>query len=138
MEGKFARFQLTLASLLLLFLGLARGAGGLMLLLEGSPAVDSNRVSHQTATLLGIGLIAIAVGALLASAGIFQRRVWGWRLGMIVPVLFVLDGALNGYLLFGKPGDRGTIVNVVAALLIISCLWTVRGRHRSRYRGSRP
>jgi hypothetical protein len=133
-----ARFRLLLASILLLLLGLARGAGGLVLLRQGSPAVDSNRISQQTVSLLGFGLLLIALGAIVASVGIMRRRVWGWRLGMIVPVIFVLDGALNGFLLFGKPGDRGTIINVVAALLIIGCLWAVRSTHRSRYRGGRP
>jgi len=34
----------------------------------------------------------------------------------------MIDGAINGYLLYGRPGDRGTIVNVIAAALILTSL----------------
>ncbi|HEY8258751.1 MAG TPA: hypothetical protein VIG08_13925 [Gemmatimonadales bacterium] len=43
-----------------------------------------------------------------------------------MPFVFVLDGALNGYLLFGHPGDRGTLVNLGVALLILGALWLGR------------
>lgn len=77
-----ARSFLVSGALLLLVLGLARGAGGLVLLLRGRDAVDSTRVSEDTSA--------------------------------------------DGYLLFGRPGDRGTIVNIVFAGAILGCLW--RGR----------
>jgi hypothetical protein len=132
-----AKLRLTLASILLLLLGLARGYGGLALVQHGASAVGSDRISDRAATLLGMGLLVLAFGALVASVGIMRRRVWGWRLGMIVPVAFVLAGALNGYLLFGQPGGRGTLINAAAAALIIYCLWVVRATHRGRYRGGR-
>jgi hypothetical protein len=132
-----AKLRLALASVLLLLLGLARGYGGLALVRHGASAVGSDRISDRVATLLGMGLIAVSFAALMASVGIMRRRVWGWRLGMIVPVVFVLDGVLNGFLLFGRPGGRGTLINVAAAALIIYCLWVVRATHRARYRGNR-
>ena len=80
-------------------------------------------MSEDTSALIGAGLLAIAAGALTAGAGILRGRRWAWTLGLAIPVLFVLDGALNGYLLFGRPGDRGTIVNIVFAGAILGCLW---------------
>jgi hypothetical protein len=49
-----------------------------------------------------------------------------WILGIAATVPFVIDGAINGYFLFGRPGEGGTIANIVAAILIIGCLWVGR------------
>lgn len=114
------------AGLLLLVLGLARAAGGLVLATSGGEAVDSTRVSDETARLLGAGLIFVGLLSAAASVGCMLRRTWGWSLGFVAIVLFVADGLLNGTLLLGRPGDTGTIVNVIAAALIAVCL--VRGR----------
>jgi hypothetical protein len=35
-----------------------------------------------------------------------------------VLLLFLLDGALNGWLLFGRPNDAGSLVNLGAAAII--------------------
>jgi hypothetical protein len=113
-------------ALLLLVLGLARAAGGVVLVVSGGSAVESQRVGLETARALGAGLILVGAVAVVASLGVMRCRAWGWGLGILALVLFVADGLLNGYLLFGRPGDRGTIVNVAAAALILTFL--LRGR----------
>jgi len=110
------------AGLLLLVLGIARAAGGVVLASGGGTVVDSSRVNESTARLLGVGLIVVGLISAIASFGCMQRRRWGWNLGLIAPILFVADGLLNGTLLFGRPGDMGTIVNVIAATMIVVCL----------------
>lgn len=113
----------TLGSVLLIILGLARGAGGLVLTVQGPAAVDSSRVSMATAKLLGLGLLVIGVLAVVAAVGVIRRRPHALGFAITVLFLFLLDGALNGYLLFGHPGDRGTAVNLVAAVTIGGLLW---------------
>ena len=98
-----------------------------MLLVQGPEAVDSTRVSPGIAGLLGAGLLLVAFGALIAGVGVLRMRPWAWRLSWVIPIVFVLDGALNGYLLFGRPGDRGTVVNIIFAGLIFGALWLGRG-----------
>jgi hypothetical protein len=124
-----ARGYLTAAAILLLLLGIARGAGAIILLLRGPGVVDSSRVSVPVASLLAVILLMVGIAAILSGLGLFLGKPWAWSLGFTVPFLFVLDGALNGYLLFGRPGDRGTVVNVVVALLILLALWLGRGEH---------
>jgi hypothetical protein len=114
------------AALLLLVLGLARGTGGVVLAIWGSSPADTLRVGSDVMLALGGGLIAVGVISVVASLGLMRCRAWGWALGMLAIVLFVADGLVNGYLLFGRPGDRGTMVNLAAAALILFCL--LRGR----------
>jgi hypothetical protein len=104
-------------------LGLARGAGGVVLGLQGSGVVDSSRVALPSARLLGAGLVAVAVLAIVAAVRLFRGRPGALPFVLGVLLLFVLDGALNGYLLFGQPGDSGSIVNIAAALIIGGLAW---------------
>ncbi len=86
--------------------------GGLVLILQGASAV------------LTVGLFLLLLGLVLitSAVGVFRRRTFFWRLGIGGTVAFVVDGAINGFVLYGQPGDRGTLVNVVAAVLILACL----------------
>lgn len=97
-----------------------------MLAISGAEAVDAIRTNDHTTRLLGVGLVFVGTLSIAASVGCMQRRAWGWGLGFAAILLFVADGVLNGMVLFGSPGDRGTMVNVIAAALIAVCL--LRGR----------
>lgn len=114
----------TLGGILLILLGLARGAGGLVLGIQGPGVVDSSRSGTGTAQALGLGLLAIGLLAIFAAARVLRDRPNALTFALAILLIFVLDGALNGYLLFGHPGNRGTIVNVLAALTIGVLLWT--------------
>jgi hypothetical protein len=122
------RYALIVGGVLMFLLGLARGAGGVILLIKG-PAADPGihaggpavAVVALILTVLGAGLVAAAVGVLRAAS-----RAWRWGIGLVVA--FVLDGAVNGAVLYGRPGDAGTAVNVLAALLILLFLFLGRKR----------
>jgi len=58
----------------------------------------------------------------VSAVGVFRGLRSFWMAGIICTVAFVIDGAINGYVLYGHPGDRGTAVNVIAAALILTCL----------------
>ncbi len=114
--------SILVGGVLMILLGLARGAGGISLMVQGENTLPNIIASTRTIRALAIGLVLIGLFELISAIGVLLLRRSFWILGIIVTILFVIDGALNGYLLFGKPGDQGTIVNSIVAILIISCL----------------
>ena len=113
---------LRLAAILMAILGLARGAGGILLLTRGAAA--DPRIHASVSTVAAVGSVLLTLGAILlvAAVGVFLRRRLFWRIGFACTIAFVIDGAINGAFLYGKPGDQGTVVNVIVAGLILFCL----------------
>lgn len=72
-----ARRFLTLGAVLLLLLGIARGSGGIALVLRGPSVVDSSRASPQVASLLGIALLLVAAGAIIAGLALLRGSAMG-------------------------------------------------------------
>ncbi len=119
-----SNFWLLVASLLMIAVALARGLGGLLFLLRGN-RIELDRpilASSGEIVLMGFGLLLISVLFLTSAIGVFRRNFFFWRLGIFTSFLFIIDGALNGTLLFGHPLETGTIMNIVAAILIIGAL----------------
>ncbi len=113
---------LVAGAVLMILLGLARGAGGILLLLQGG-AVDPQIVAEPSVlSMLAIVLVLIGIVEVVAGFGTWRSRRPYWVLGIVATVLFVMDGAVNGYIIYGRPGDRGTLVNAIVAILIISML----------------
>jgi hypothetical protein len=75
---------------------------------------------------LGALLVALGVGLVASAAGVLRRRRRAWHCGIWLVIAFVIDGMLNGYVFFGRPGDQGTILNLVAAALILMSLFLGR------------
>jgi len=113
---------LVIASILMVLLGLARGFGGVVLLLHGKAALSEIIADESAITCVSVGLILIGIFEIISAVGVFYLKRKYWLLGIIVTILFVINGAVNGYFLFGKPGDSGTIVNIIVALIIITFL----------------
>ena len=117
-----ARVLLNIGAVLMVLLGLARGAGGVILLMQG-PAADSTiRASAGAVSLVSAFLVLVGLALVGAAVGVFRRLRRFWLFGLICTVVFVIDGAINGYVLYGRPGGRGTLVNVILAALILGCL----------------
>lgn len=114
----------TTGAILLALLGLARGAGGVALMLRGPAVVESGRVTAQAARGLGAGLVVVALLGLGTAVALLRRHPKAARWAGVVLALFLADGAVNGALLFGRPTDVGTLVNLGAAAVIAALLWT--------------
>ena len=114
--------SLLIGGILMILLGLARGAGGVILLLHGGETLENIIASPEAVRMVAVGLITIGALEVISAIGVFLRKRRMWILGFVVTVAFVIDGAINGYILFGRPGDQGTLVNSIIALLIIVCL----------------
>ena len=112
-------------------LGVVRGAGGLALVLEG-PALDPDiQASAGAASLVGGVLLALGLLLVVAAVGVFRRLRAFWMLGIVATLAFVVDGAINGLLLYGRPGAGGSVANLAAAALIIGSLVLGRSALRS-------
>lgn len=121
---------LTAAGVMMVLLGVARGAGGVALVARGG-AVDP-KIEAGTAAVVSAGASLLLLGALLvvAGVGVIMRRRTAWVLGALATIAFVMGGAVNGTVLYGKPAVAGTAINVVAAAAIIACLLAGRGALR--------
>ena len=122
MNSKKRPISLIIASILMIILGLARGIGGIILLLEGKSTLPDIKTNETVLIFLAVGLIIIGVMEIITAVGIYLLKKKFWLLGIIITVLFVIDGAINGYFLFGRPGAQGTVVNLIAAIIIIAFL----------------
>ena len=115
-------FSLIIGALLMILLGLARGIGGIILLIQGKTTLPNMNTNETVLIFLSFGLILIGIFEIISAVGIYYLKRKYWFLGIVVTILFVIDGAINGYLLFGKPGDQGTVINLIAAIIIITFL----------------
>jgi hypothetical protein len=122
MNSKKRPISLIIAAVLMIILGLARGIGGIVLLLEGKSTLPDIKTNETVLIFLAVGLIIIGVMEIITAVGIYLLKKKFWLLGIIITVLFVIDGAINGYFLFGRPGAQGTVVNLIAAIIIITFL----------------
>jgi|GEM_PF-498669 len=122
--NKKATFWTICASSLMIIVALARGLGGLTLLLKGKNIELSRPIiaNNTEITFIGMGLILIAILFVISAIGILMKKSLFWKLGIFTAILFVIGGAINGTLLFGQPLETGTIINIVAAIIIISFL----------------
>jgi len=114
--------SILVGGVLMILLGLARAAGVIILLVQIEDTLPNIIASENTIRVLSLGLILIGLLEIVSAIGVLRLKRIFWILGIIITVAFVIDGAINGYFLFGKPGDQGTIVNSIVAILIISCL----------------
>jgi hypothetical protein len=114
------RYLIT-ASIIMIFVGILRGIGGILLILNGNNvnAGQAISASKSEAQLLGIGLIVVFLLFLVAAFLIFNRKN---RIGLIISWIavaaFLSGGIINGFVLFSKPIVQGQIFNLIAALII--------------------
>ncbi len=113
---------LIVGSVLMILLGLARGVGGFVLLTKGAATDPNIQATGSAVSTVGIFLLVLGLALVVAAVGVLRRRYSFWLVGAICTVAFVVDGVINGYVLYGQPGDQGTIVNVIAAAFILACL----------------
>lgn len=116
MKGQRA---LRLGAALMMFLGLVRALGGVLLLTSGASVDSRIQANAATVTMVGAGLLALGLILVVSAIGVFRRSRFLWKVGMVCTVAFVIDGAINGALLYGRPGDQGTVVNVIMAAVIL-------------------
>ena len=76
--------------------------------------------------------MALGVILALAAIGVFRFNYQFWLIGVFSTVAFVIGGAINGYVLYGRPGDWGTIINAFVAIIILAFLLPGRSALKER------
>ena len=128
------RYQVAISSLLMIFIGLFRSIGGISLLLGGDQLDTKVPILASAGQLNGVGIGLLIVGILLiVSAAYFWRRLTrrSWILCWIALIIFLLDGLVDGFILFGRPLAQGQIINLSAAIIIGILLYHNRPQSKS-------
>ena len=107
---------------LMILLGLARGLGGVVLIMDGKSVYPETTASPNALVILGIILLVICISEIVAAVGIYALNNKYRIFGFVATILFFIDGLLNGYVIFGSPQGGGTAANSVYALIIIAFL----------------
>lgn len=127
-----AKQYLTAGGILMIIVGLARGAGGAALLARGGAADPAIKAGSATVFGAALSLLLLAMLLVVTGVGVLRRRRASWLVGAVGTVAFVLGGAFNGFALYGRPQVAGTAGNVAAAAMIIMCLMLGRGALEDR------
>ncbi|MBN2383366.1 hypothetical protein JXQ70_10825 [bacterium] len=116
------RIAVKIGGILMALLGIIRGTGGLILIIQKGATDPAIIASGSSITTLGILLFILGAMILMTGIGFLFRKLWAWYWGLWLMPAFVIDGALNGYVLYGQPGILGTAANICVAALIVLCL----------------
>jgi len=115
------KYLLIIAAILVIIVGVLRIIGGVSLLIKGNqldttiPIIASEKQVYLVAT----GLILVGVLLVSASIGLLRNySKMSWNICWIILLFFLLDGLLNGFLLFGRPLDQGQRINFLAFTII--------------------
>lgn len=122
MRSSPGRGLLVFAGVLMLLLGLVRGLGGALLLVRGPGLDPAILASAPVARLLGALLLGVGLALVAGGIGLFRGRPRAVRFGVVATLVFVLDGLLNGLILYGRPTAGGTFINLGVATTILALL----------------
>lgn len=122
------KYGTRIAAFLLILLGLIRGAGG-MLLLKGGKDLDLGMPIVATDGQLAIaGYNLIIVCALMVIAGLVltaRHDKASWIFAWVSIALFLVNGVVNGILLFGHPLISGQLINfAISGLIALLLVWS--------------
>ena len=110
------------ASALMFVFGIARGIGGIINLLSDENILAFFSSSTALLVLLVVGFILLSAATFITAIAIFEHDKKYLSAGIILTLSLVFSGAIRGFFSSGKSMDQGTIINIIAAVIIISLL----------------
>jgi len=114
------KINLIISSILMIFIGLLRGSGGVALLLKGKNLdtgipIIANGIQTN---IVAVGLLLICIILLISAVNMLRKfSKSSWKISWFALILFLIDGTLNGFILFGKPLDEGQMINIFATVI---------------------
>ncbi len=110
------------ASVMFFLLGLIRGIGGVIDLINNTDTLIEINTSSATLVLFIIFLILLSAAAFITAFSVYEQNNNSVLSGTILSAIFVLNSITNGYILFGNSINNAVIINAIAAVIIISLL----------------
>ena len=122
MKTKRKCMFLCIASGLMFALGIVRGIGGFIDLMDDKyfiAAINTNELIIVATVLVSIFLTA---AIFITSIGVFEQNKKYTISAIALVVLFAIYNLANGYIFLGKLMDDGNLINIAASVIIISFL----------------
>lgn len=113
---------LCIASVLIFLLGVVRGIGGVIDLINNTDILIGINFSSITLVLLTISLIFLSAATIITAVGVYEQNEKFIFMGIALSVLFLIYSVLKGYLILGNVLNNSVIINFVAAAAVISLL----------------
>jgi len=122
MKTKRKCMFLCIASGLMFALGIVRGIGGFIDLMDDKyfiAAINTNELIIVATVLVSIFLTA---AIFITSIKVFEQNKKYTISAIALVVLFAIYNLANGYIFLGKLMDDGNLINIAASVIIISFL----------------
>jgi hypothetical protein len=113
---------LCVASAMIFLLGVVRGIGGVIDLIDNTDILVGINFSSITLVLLTIVLIFLSAATIITAIGVYEQNEKFIAMGMAIAALFIIYSILKGYLLFGNTISSAAVINIIAGGIIISLL----------------
>jgi hypothetical protein len=124
MNTKKLKFIVNAAAVLMLILGLVRGAG-CAALFGGAASAEIANVAHVKVLIAGICLAIVSILLIVSSVLLLRRNRFALKLSFASIALFLIFGLTNSFLLFGKPFLADQIVWLTAAAVVVVLLMLI-------------
>lgn len=122
MEPERKSILLLIAAGLIFLLGITRGIGGIINLLNDENTLESLNNSITSLAFLIVGFIVLSAAAFITAIAIFEHNKKYLLSGILLTIIFVVSGAVNRNFLYDEITILDTIINIIVAVIIISLL----------------
>ncbi len=113
---------LCIASVLIFLLGVVRGIGGVIDLINNTDILVGINFSLISLVVLTIILIFLSAAAIITAIGVYEHNEKFIFMGITLSALFLVYTIVKGYIFFGSALSNTAIINIVAAVAVISLL----------------
>ena len=122
MESKRKSILLFTLAGLIFMLGITRGIGGFINLLRDENTLEALNNGVTSFAFLVVGFIMLSTAIFITAIAIFERDKKYFLAGVFLTLIFVFSGAINSNLLFDVAKEFEIIIDIIAAVIIISLL----------------
>ena len=113
---------LCIASILIFVIGVIRGIGGVINLINNTDILVGTNISSIVLVLLTIFLIFLSAATIITAIGVYEHNEKFIVMGIVISALFLVYSIIKAHLLFQNTLSNNTIINSVSAIAVISLL----------------
>lgn len=110
------------ASAMFFLLGVVRGIGGVIDLINNTDILIEVDSSSITLVLLTLSYIILSAAAFITAIALYEQNENYISGGIILSAIFAVNGILQGYIFFDQTINGAVIINTLAAVIIILLL----------------